>query len=96
MDVQFYRDKWFEIHSNAARVIKGDLSHREFCHWMWKVPEQLPCQSCQRHCHDYLTAHPPEREWNVFEWAFKFHNAVNKRKGKALYSYPTALREYGL
>jgi hypothetical protein len=95
-DVTFYRQKWFEIHTYASQVVLGQISHRDFCRWMRSVPDQLPCKICKKHCIEYLNTYPPESEWNVFIWAFTFHNSVNQRKGKPLYSYNVAIREYGL
>jgi len=94
MNVEYYRRKWNEIHTNGAQVVRGEMSHHSFCRWMRSVPEELPCSICQRHARDYLRRHPPEETPNSFYWSWNFHNTVNKRKGKPLMDYITAAERY--
>lgn len=96
MNVQYYRDKWNEIHENAAKVQRGFWSHRDFCDWMREVPRQLPCKICRNHAIAYLESNPPEYSHNAFDWAWRFHNAVNARLGKDFYDYNRAARKYGV
>lgn len=96
MNVQYYRDKWDQIHGNAAKVIHGRWSHRDFCNWMRDVPYELPCKSCQNHAVSYIDSNPPEYSHNAFEWTWRFHNTVNARNGKPFYDYDKATRRYGV
>lgn len=47
------------------------------------------CGECNGHCHNYITAHPPEdaieTEYGLFDWVVVFMNAVNTRLGKPTY-----------
>lgn len=94
MDYEFYRQKWYEIHSKAAEVNRGERSHRSFCNWMRNVPNDLPCSICSGHARDYMRKYPPEKYHDMFYWAWKFHNEVNNRKSKPLVSYDDARRRY--
>lgn len=95
-NVDFYRAKWKEIHTNGARVVRGEISHRDFCLWMRTVPEELPCSKCRRHAREYIHEHPPEEEPNSFRWGWEFHNAVNWRKRKPLVDYTSAAEHYSV
>lgn len=95
-NVEFYRKTWRDIHHNAARVVRGQMSHRSFCGWMRTIPGILPCSKCSRHAAQYMSAHPPERYRNAFEWAWRFHNDVNYKKQKPQMYLADARRLYGL
>lgn len=93
---EFYRNKWKEIHLNAAKVLKKIWTHRDFCEWMYTVPDSLPCSSCRRHAKDYIERYPPEKAENALKWSLDFHNDVNQRLKKPLYQYETLLKKHGL
>lgn len=93
-NAEFYRRKWKEIHTNGARVIHGEISHSEFCHWVRGVPNTLPCPTCRRHAWEYIRRYPPEKQPNSFLWGWQFHNSVNERKKKPLMDYITAASRY--
>mgnify|MGYP001610795868 CR=1 FL=1 len=48
----------------------------------------LPCVYCQTHAYEYAHQHPPDFETSARyqTWAWRFHNAVNKRLGAPLMS----------
>lgn len=95
-NVDFYREKWKEIHTNGSRVLKGELSHHDFCRWIRTVPGELPCSKCRKHAQEYIHENPPERKPNSFRWGWKFHNTVNRRKGKPLVDYTSAAEQYSV
>lgn len=95
-DVAFYRRKWKEIHTKGAAAQTGKLSSKKFCRWMRSVPDTLPCTICSNHAKEYIGRNPPESAMQPFIWTWKFHNEVNKRKGKAKMPYSTASRAYGV
>ena len=43
------------------------------------ICENLPCKECTDHAVAYIRENPPEKSPDVFEWVWKFHNAVNAR-----------------
>lgn len=93
---QFYRDKWHEIHSNAAKVADKRWTHREFCDWAQTIPGQLPCGSCRRHARDYIDRSPPDEADDALRWTLDFHNDVNLRLRKPLFSYSELKKKYDL
>jgi hypothetical protein len=48
------------------------------------ICQQFPCEKCREHAIMYLKAHPLTvgTSDSLFEWTWKFHNAVNLRIGK--------------
>lgn len=94
---------WFLIHHNAALAIT-QRKKEDFEEFMRDICANLPCLNCRSHCGDYLSSHGMGPYWNkkdengrdigLFVWSYEFHNAVNKRLGKPLYSYDTAYGRY--
>lgn len=52
----------------------------------------LPCGGCALHCQEYMKEHPPDvsSRNNLFMYLVDFHNAVNTRLGKRVFSYKEA------
>lgn len=49
----------------------------------------LPCPQCGVHCSVYMVQNPPavESRGALIKWVIDFHNNVNERTGKRVYSY---------
>lgn len=75
------RGIWKSMHRTAAWVNSSNHKHF-FSSWVRDQINNLPCQACITHAKDYLRQNPPEGE-NASIWMWRFHNAVNKRLGKA-------------
>lgn len=66
--------------------------------------DTIPCEKCYKEATAYLSENPIEKHMGIivdgeqyrglFAWGWKFHNFVNKRLGKTLLNYKTALRFY--
>jgi hypothetical protein len=95
-DIEFYQRKWGEIHRYGADVAERKRRKSSFCRWIDSLPDQLPCTVCSNHAQEYIFEHPPKKAFNCFEWTWRFHNEVNKRKGKQEMDYETACRIHGL
>lgn len=52
----------------------------------WAFVQSLPCPECQTHATQYARDYPPDFSGSAgFQtWAWRFHNAVNRRLGKDL------------
>lgn len=57
----------------------------------------FPCQKCKNHAKEYVSRHPlmeavkDKNKYSMFNWTVNFHNEVNLRLGKPLYSTDDAL-----
>lgn len=58
------------------------LAHRRILNFI----ENLPCAECRGHSKEYISENPPDlsSSQSLQVWAWRFHNAVNERLGKAL------------
>lgn len=91
--MDYYRRLWHEIHTRAAQV-RTTHDHSQFCTWMRRTAQELPCAKCRHHATKYIHDNPPEQSPNVFIWTWEFHNAVNGRLGKPIMPYSTAAAMY--
>lgn len=84
---------WDEIHKKA---LSADTVNKiqEFNAWIRSAADRQPCGSCKSHMKQHLTEYPPESAKNPFHWSIDFHNAVNKRTGKAAITYEEAAKLY--
>lgn len=78
---------WFTIHL-MARWANTKETVAYFNLWIKYLAGKLPCAECSKHAQEYIAANPPEEE-DPFVWAWKFHNAVNRRLSKPELEYNT-------
>ena len=77
---------WYWLHAAAISYPASPPKpvHRAMHVRLWAFLRSLPCAACRGHALAYARAHPPaldgSREFQT--WAWKFHNAVNRRLGK--------------
>jgi hypothetical protein len=84
---------WFTIHAfakNATNVEK----RKAFCIFIRELSHELPCEECQVHMREYVTNFPPDYSPDCFEWAWRFHNAVNELTGKDPIPYEVIRSKY--
>lgn len=84
---------WYSIHKMAYEA-QNEIKKRRFWDFMEFLRNNFSCQHCRQHMQQYIDANPiapywdkrdpTGREYGMFEWSWKFHNAVNKRLGKPL------------
>lgn len=50
--------------------------------------DRLPCEECRQHATQHYWAHIPDLSTSLSyqTWAYNFHNAVNRRLGKPIFS----------
>lgn len=84
----------FLIHSIAfALMMHAEFTPENLQLWadfLFALASYLPCWVCSNHFRAHLAEHPPLEDihsWNdVWQWTVDFHNAVNERTGKRIYS----------
>jgi len=93
---------WNLIHTSSLST----ETETEKEHFEWEINQiciNFRCKECSNHCKEYLLANPLRDSWTLihnkkdvglFTWTWKFHNAVNKRIGKKLLDFDTALKMY--
>jgi hypothetical protein len=62
----------------------------------WAFVQGLPCAECRAHATRYARAYPPDFSGSAGyqTWAWRFHNAVNRRLGKPLMAAEEYRRAY--
>lgn len=93
---------WYMIHSAgwhwaSIKALPNDEDH--VTKWFEGLPYVLPCGTCGAHCLAYIKANPPpirgtSGTMELFWWTVDFHNAVNKRNGKRIYTREEAEAEF--
>jgi hypothetical protein len=84
------RRGWRWLHLRAVRYPATPSARRraEELAAFWAFLTSLPCPACRAHAAAYARAHPPDLTGSLQYqmWAWAFHNAVNKRLGKAQFT----------
>lgn len=67
--------------SNPSNLAQASMFAR-----YWAFVQSLPCEECRVHATAYARQYPPDFSGTTgFQtWAWRFHNAVNRRLGKPL------------
>lgn len=97
---------WNVIHRLAYKAQTIELQNK-FIEEMKEICYGFPCNLCRGHCTEYIKNHPLEEYLGIlieihgenmmlgmFVWAWKFHNAVNKRINKPIMNWDTAFNLY--
>lgn len=94
---------WYTIHL-MAKEATTDRGKEAFIVLMHNLAKSYWCEKCRRHINEYLQQHPIQLFWHyrdvdgneigMFKWAWSFHNAVNRRLGKAEVPWETARAAY--
>lgn len=50
------------------------------------LPGALPCAECERHMREWVSEHPIREVDGARQWMLAFHNAVNSRLGRCVWS----------
>lgn len=56
----------------------------------------IPCKNCSQHCLQYVKHYPPKinSRDELVMWVFDFHNEVNKRLNKRIYTFEELQEKY--
>lgn len=82
---------WYTIHKMAYEA-QNEIKKRRFWDYIEFLRNNFSCKQCRQHMQNYINDNPIAsywdrkdkngREYGMFEWSWRFHNAVNKRLGK--------------
>lgn len=79
---------WAWLHSEAIAFPANPTNSErvEMFTRFWSFVTTLPCEECRGHATAYSRKYPPDFSGSAgFQtWAWRFHNAVNKRLGHGL------------
>lgn len=91
--------QWYCIHTSAQK-----LNQKNFIDWLYIILDSIKCTICRDHALEYIKQNPIELYRDVknddgyivgmFQWTWKFHNAVNSRLNKKILDYETAYNMY--
>lgn len=93
---------WFTLHTsaafypnNASPIVRDRMKDR-----ILAIPYEIPCSNCRVHAIDFIEKHRDKLD-NIVSgkhalgsFYVDFHNQVNKRYGKPLWSYEQAYKFY--
>lgn len=94
--------EWFTLHTLGAY---SDTFERKifFCDFVNYFVRNILCEKCRGHATTYVETHPitDAKYWNyvdnrgrqlgMFRWTFDFHNTVNQRLNKKIFSWEDAI-----
>ena len=93
---------WFTLHNSSKHypMYASPLYAERMKQFIISLPVIIPCESCREHAMIYIDNYREQldiicsgRE-SLFNFFVDFHNYVNQRKGKKLYSYEEAWKLY--
>lgn len=92
---------WDIIHLEAFKITIDEMSQgidlnsrrQEFVHVFEYIIKNMKC-SCRNHAYHILMINPQTRYKYIFQYTVDFHNQVNERLGKSLFTYEEALNKY--
>ena len=94
---------WYLFHTLAYKVVPSDFPEikSELIQFIQRICSNLPCPECTQHATQYmnqntrkLSAIQTKEQLQYF--LIDFHNAVNVRKGKPVFTYEQAADKYKL
>jgi len=93
---------WYLFHTLAYSIKDDDPTRfesvkNEFLRFAFRISTNLPCPECSQHATQYLSRINPvaiKTKQNLKTFFVEFHNAVNHRKGKAIFTIEDADAKY--
>ena len=82
---------WASIHSLANRA---DETNEDFGPFLESIKRLLPCTKCKIDFMAYIETQGLPLKNKAFEWTVTFHNAVNKKLNKKIFSYEAAVSQW--
>jgi len=94
---------WFVFHNAAAHYPEAaaPIERERMKNILIGMPSLLPCAECKEHATMHIERNRANLDTitagrrNLVRFFVDFHNYVNKRKGKPLFTYEEAERLYG-
>lgn len=85
---------WFSIHVMTLTSTTPQLATAA-AYYIRQIVTRLRGTGCRRNAIDYIKSDPPNDHLDqLFEWTVHFHNSVNRRLGKKLWTVERARRYY--
>lgn len=93
---------WFSLHISALHYPENpsDIVRERIKNRILAIPYELPCSSCRPHASSFVENNRnnldeivKNRE-NLFNFYVDFHNSVNQRKNKPLWTYEQSKKYY--
>ena len=93
---------WFTLHNGANKYPENPnkIIHQKMKNFIIAVPVMLPCLKCKDHAISYIESQLENLDKivssknNLFNFFVDFHNDVNKRYGKKIFTYEEANELY--
>lgn len=92
---------WFVLHNGAAHLpdTLSPISAKRIQLFIDGIPEMQPCTNCAEHARAYIEKNKEKisklnTRDSVFKFFVDFHNYVNQRLGKRIFSYEEAYAMY--
>lgn len=93
---------WFTLHNGASKypVKPSPVTKQRMMYFIMGIPVMIPCQNCREHATAYIEKHIDsldeicDNKTNLFNFFVDFHNFVNKRLGKKIWTYEEAYELY--
>ena len=86
---------WYLFHTLAYSIKDDDPTRfetvkNEFIKFAFRISTNLPCPECSQHATQYISRINPaaiKTKTNLKTLFVEFHNAVNQRKGKPIFTF---------
>ena len=89
---------WGLLHAATFGYPENPSLEKQFAMWnfLHSLSCALPCETCVNECDSYVKTNPPpvDNAKKLQKWGWKFHNAVNKRLRKPLFSWEKTKNYY--
>jgi len=94
---------WILFHTLSYKVVPSDfeLLKFELIQYIQRICSNLPCPECTQHATEYMKQNSRRisainTKEHLQEFLVDFHNSVNVRKGKPVFTYEQAENKYKL
>ena len=94
---------WILFHTLAFKIVPAEFSSKktDLINYIQRICSNLPCPECTQHAMEYMKQNLRRidaitTKEHLQEFLVDFHNAVNVRKGKPMFTYKQAEDKYRL
>ena len=92
-----YLRSWDKLHKKSVEANTTELK-LEFERYIEFLSHNFPCPKCRPHIKTYLTTHPIQGyhsvEDGLAKWSWEFHNDVNRRLHKPVFTWDAFKQKY--
>jgi hypothetical protein len=93
---------WFTLHNGSSKypLKPSPVTKQRMMYFIMGIPVMIPCQNCREHATAYIEKNIDsldeicDNKTNLFNFFVDFHNFVNKRLGKKIWTYEEAYELY--